>query len=124
MTTMMSKETDMTDISPETEDRFDAMTVSVLRRRLHRTSDLLREANYKKRLAHQQIGKQGDTIYNLRAQVAELQGLISKEARGVYRRIQAQYDALYGEHQQTLEYVETLKQKLAEAEQKVPTNLS
>lgn len=94
-----------------------------LKRRVKGLSQMLRETNFKLKLAHKQIGKQGDTIYNLRGNVGELQGLISKEDRGVFRRIQAQYDDLYGEHQKALEYIETLKKKLDEAETKEPVEV-
>jgi hypothetical protein len=92
--------------------------VFALTHKLRLTSQLLRETNYKLKLAHRQIGKQGDTIYAQRCMVEELHTLISKEDRGVYRRIQDQYDDLYAEHQQTLEYVDTLKKKLDAAETK------
>jgi Mg2+ and Co2+ transporter CorA len=77
----------------------------------------VRELKWKLKQAHQQIGRQGDTIYNLRGNVAELHSLISHEARGVYRRIQAQYDDLYGEHQQALQEIDRLREKLDEREQ-------
>lgn len=97
------------------------MGLTEANQKLKRTSQQLREANHKLKLAHKQIGKQGDTIHNLRGNVSELHLLISKEDRGVFRRIQAQYDDLYGEHQKALEYIETLKKKLDEAETKDPS---
>ncbi len=77
-------------------------------------SHVIRERQHKLKQAHQQIGKQGITIYNLRGHVEELQALISKEARGVYRRIQDQYDTLYEKHMETLVQMELLRDKLKE----------
>lgn len=62
--------------------------------------------------AHYQIGRQGNTIYQQRAIIEELHSLMSKEDRGVYRRLQGQYDALYAKHQLALAEVERLTDKL------------
>jgi FMN phosphatase YigB (HAD superfamily) len=79
------------------------------------TDQQTRELHWKLKLAHKQIGKQGDTIYNQRAIIEELHSLISKESRGVTRRIQAQYDDLYADHQQALEEIDRLHNRLAHA---------
>lgn len=72
----------------------------------------IRELKWKLKLAHKQIGKQGDTIYNQRAIIEELHSLISKNDRGVTRRIEAQYDDLYADHQQALDENDRLREKL------------
>lgn len=76
------------------------------------TDQQTRELHWKLKLAHKQIGRQGDTIYNQRAIIEELHSLVSKEHRGVYRRVQAQYDDLYADHQAALDEIERLKEKL------------
>lgn len=94
----------------------DEQKVGVLEHKVKIFHQLYRETQWKLKLAHKQIGKQGDTIHNLRGNIAELHTLISKESRGIYRRIQDQYDDLYAEHEATLAYVETLEKKLDEQE--------
>ena len=81
---------------------------------------------WKLKLAHKQIGKQGDMIYQLRCQIEELQSLISKEDRGVYRRIQKAYDELYDEYlslQNVVKELATerdeLKSKLSQIEEEL-----
>lgn len=76
------------------------------------TDQQIRELKWKLKLAHKQIGKQGDIIYYQRAVVEELHSLISKNDRGVTRRIQDQYDDLYAEHQLALDENDRLREKL------------
>jgi hypothetical protein len=99
------------------------LQIADLKRRLHTALQMPPDDSARYRLLRKQVGKQGETIYTERCKVAELQGLISKESRGVYRRIQDNYDALYAEHEAAQAYIDILEKKLDEAEKKTPAEV-
>lgn len=60
----------------------------------------LRHTKFRLRQAHKTIGKQGDTIHRLRADVAEVRELNSKLDRGELRRAERQVTDLEAEVEQ------------------------
>lgn len=67
-----------------------------------------RELRYKNRQLRKTCGKQGQTIHNLRAELAEVRALNSKLQRGELRRLERVT-------QEMLDEIEVLEQKLAAA---------
>ena len=58
----------------------------------------IRHLQWKNKLMGRQLGRQGDVIYTLRCQLAELREMVTKHSRGEFRRLQQAHDNLLAEN--------------------------
>jgi hypothetical protein len=80
------------------------------------TRDFAWEVRFLRRRLRQNnmtLGKQGQTIYDLRCQVAELREMIGKENRGYYRRLETTLDAATDQNAILEGEIDRLREKLS-----------
>jgi septal ring factor EnvC (AmiA/AmiB activator) len=74
----------------------------------------IRRLNRVLKQVNKTMGRQGQTIYDLRCQVEELRAMISKENRGYYRRLETALAAKEDHLKVLREEIDRLREKLEE----------